>query len=103
MPLDNVNALITNAFSFYGAFFALHSVWLKALADAPRFHLWPRWEVLEILSGPDGVHGFVVHFSNGSRARLSRTPAGTEAINVVFEGDGRLNFMIGRIDQLEPV
>jgi hypothetical protein len=100
--LEHLNIIISNCFAFYGAFFWCYKYWLKELSRTPKFHKWPQYEVLEILSTADkGVYGFSVHFSNGNKATYSRTSEGTECTNIRFEKDGSLNFFVGSLDDLE--
>ncbi len=104
LDLGIVHVLITECFAFYGAFLGLHRRWLQELGRGKRFHKWPSYEVLELLSSEEeGVFGFHVHFSNGSRATYTRRRSGIEAINLVFEPDGNINFMVGNLDELEPI
>lgn len=92
IKLDNLNVLVTNCFNFYGALLWLHTQWLKDLASAPRFHKWPNFEVLELLSSDSCLYGFHVHFSNGSKATYSRTEEGTECCNITLESDGTIEW-----------
>jgi hypothetical protein len=101
IPLTYLSNLIANAFSFFGRFMALRDRWLHLVAEAPRYHRWPNYEVLEILRSDGMIDGFQVHFSNGSSARFRRGPEGVEAVNVVFERDGTINFQVGRLDALQ--
>lgn len=71
------------------------------LGRAKRFHKWDNYEVLELLSDEDGVYGFHVHFSNGSKSTFTRDKAGVTQINMTLR-DG-VGFMVGMIDDLEPV
>jgi len=101
IPLKDVETYALNAFAFYGAFFSLHSHWRKELAKAPKYHKWPNYEVLEILSDSEhGAYGFSVHFSNGNKATYSRTDKGTDATNIQLERDGTINFFVGSLDAL---
>jgi hypothetical protein len=104
IAVEKLDRSIADCFAFYGAFLYLHKEWLRALGRARRFHKWPNYEVLEVLSSDEeGVFGFHVHFSNGSLATYTRRKSGIEAINVMFENDGGINFMVGQLDRLEPV
>ena len=68
---------------------------------AKRFHKWPNYEVLELLTNDElGLYGFSVHFSNGNKATYARTPKGTDATNVMFEKNGSINFFVGSLDEL---
>lgn len=104
IAVELLDRLIAECFAFYGALLYLHREWLRVLGRGKRFHKWPNYEVLEILSSDeDGVYGFHVHFSNGSRGTYTRRKSGIEAINLTFENDGGINFMVGLLDELEPV
>ena len=102
MPLDQVNNLIDNAFSFFGMFIGIRVLWLERLAAQPRYHQWPRFEVMELLKTDGKLDGFRVHFSNGSSARFRRSPTGVDLVNVLFEPDGTINFMCGLSNALGP-
>jgi hypothetical protein len=85
-------------------FLKSHSMIIKALGAARRYHKWPQYEVLELLSAEEvGVHGFAVHFSNGCKAVYSRKSDGVECTNVMFHKDGSINFFVGPLDRLERV
>lgn len=104
IAVEVLDRVIAECLAFYGALLYLHREWLRALGRGKRFHKWPNYEVLEILSSTEeGLYGFHVHFSNGSRATYTRRKSGIEAINLTFENDGSINFMAGLLDDLEPV
>lgn len=104
IEVEFLDRLISECFAFYGAFLYLHKEWLRALSRGRRFHKWPNYEVLELLSSEEeGLYGFHVHFSNGSRATYTRRKSGIEAINLIFESDGGINFMVGPLDDLQPI
>lgn len=104
IEVELLDRLINECFSFYGAFLYLHKEWLDALGRGKRFHKWPNYEVLEVLSSEEeGLYGFHVHFSNGSRATYTRRKLGIEAINLTFENDGGINFMVGLLDELQSI
>ena len=102
IPLEQVNNLITNAFGFFGIFLGMRDRWFSLVGEMPRYHKWPEYEVLELLTDENQkLNGFRVHFSNGNSARFARTPEGIDCTNVLFEGDGTINFMVGSLDALE--
>jgi hypothetical protein len=104
MPLEELDLLMDVCFAFYGAFMYLHRTWLLSLAQSKKFHKWPNYEVLELLASEDeGLCGFSVHFSNGSKAMYARQRSGTSALNLHPEHDGTLNFFVGMLEELEPV
>ncbi len=100
LPLDTVNLIVRNCFRFFSALVWLHNQVLADLKTLPRFHKWPNYEVLELLADAERLIGFSVHFSNGSKATYSRTEKGVECVNVIFEADGSINFMVGLLNAL---
>lgn len=103
MEYGELDGKLTHCFAFYSALLASHGYWRQSLARMPRLHPWPNYEVLELLTRPDiGLHGFCVHFSNGNKATYSRSPEGTEATNIGFEGEGEPYFHVGNLDELGP-
>ncbi len=102
IELEKLSKIINMCLYFYGGFIVRHREWLKAIGKMKRFHKWPRHEVLEILSTEeDGAYGFNVHFSNGNKAMYTRQKTGIRAVNVSFDNDGDINFMVGDLDALE--
>ncbi len=102
LSLEAVNLNVRNCFRFFSALLWLHNQVLTDLKTSPRFHKWPNYEVLELLSDGERLHGFSVHFSNGAKATYSRTGQGVECTNILFEHDGSINFMVGLLDALRP-
>lgn len=70
------------------------------LANTTKFHKLPQYEVLELLSKDNELHGFNIHFSNGTKATLIKEPESVTATNILFEKDGTINFMVGNLDKL---
>lgn len=102
LELEELGRIINECFKFYSAFIPLHHRWLYRLSQLRKYHKWPRYEVLELLSDENGVYGFNVHFSNGSKSTYSRRPTGIVAMNIFCEENG-VGFMVGDIDAREPV
>ncbi len=104
ITVAELDKIIAACFDFYGPFLALHRTWLRELAKLQKYHKWPNYEVLEFLSTEEeGLYGFNIHFSNGSKATYTRRASGIEAINLRFEKGGTINFFCGLIDDLEPI
>lgn len=103
ISLDELIELINDCYDFIVSFMSLHKEWLIRLSKLKKYHKWPNYEILELFSDENGVYGFSVHFSNGSKATYSRRPSGVDAINVMFEKDGTVNFMCGFLDKLEKL
>ena len=100
-PLQDLNNLIANAFSFFGPFIGVRERWLKLAAEMPRYHRWPNFEVLELLKSDGNLNGFRVHFSNGVSARFQRSPDGVDLNNVAIQKDGTINFFVGPLYELK--
>jgi hypothetical protein len=103
LAFGDLEVLIDNCFGFFTSLLNLQVQALSKLAEGDRFHRWPRYEVLELLTEEGVVYGFQVHFSNGSKARFTRRDSGTEAINIMLSAECGVDFMVGLIDALEPV
>jgi len=102
IELERLAEIINLCLYFYGGFIVRHREWLKAIGGMKRFHKWTHYEVLEILStDEDGAYGFNVHFSNGNKAMYTRQKTGIRAVNVSFDNDGYIKFMVGNLDALE--
>jgi len=102
IPLEQVNNLVANAFSFFGIFMGMRDRWLRTVGEMPRYYKWPQDEVLELLADVDRkLNGFRVHFSNGNSARFARTAEGVDCTNVFIQGDGTVNLMAGPLYALE--
>jgi hypothetical protein len=105
IDVQELDRRLTECFAFYGAFLDLHDDWIHALGRGKRFHRWPNYEVLELLSSEDeGLYGFNVHFSNGAKATYMRRKAsGTRgSANIMFDAGG-VNFFVGNLETLEKV
>jgi len=104
IALSDLDATLNSCFIFYGTFMNVYRKWRFAFSKLKRFHKLPDYEVLEILSDDeDGVYGFHIHFSNGSKTTFIRRCSGTQAINMGFNKDGTLRFIIGCHDDLESI
>jgi len=102
MSVEDLQRVFTKCFAFFGALLSSVRDARIGIAELPRFHKLPRYEVLELLLDEDGVvDGFNVHFSNGSKASYRRTSNGSNPMNIRPRPDGSIDFMIGSIDDLE--
>ncbi len=101
MPLKDLDARIGFCFEFLSGLLKAYNNMKYALGHAKRFHKWDRYEVLELLKDQNGIYGFHVHFSNGSKSTFTRTKQGVMQINMRFR-DG-VGFMVGDIGKLEPL
>lgn len=71
---------------------------LATFKTQPALYKLPGFEVLELLSGEDGLCGFCLHFSSGGSARFERKPDSTDAVNLV--PGVPMEFMVGDADAL---
>lgn len=73
---------------------------LRKIIEYPRLYKLPRFEVFELLvDDKSGLHGFKMHFSNGTSAKFVRGANSTECVNISLEVP--LSFMVGLIDELK--
>jgi hypothetical protein len=103
VQLNYISEIITRAFAFHEEFFAAYRSWRRGFTNLPRFYKMPQYEVLELLTNDKELYGFKVHFSNGTSARYERYPDQVDAVNISFEKDRTVNFMVGNLDELDPV
>lgn len=92
---------INFSFVFLSGLLKAYNNTKHVLGRAKRFHKRDNYEVLELLADENGVYGFHVHFSNGSRSTFMRNNQGVTQINMRLR-DG-VGFMVGDIGQLERV
>lgn len=98
IPFEQLDSIITRAFAFYSAVLALHDRARRQLIDfeAKIVPFDPHYKgLLELLFEEGALAGFRAYWPNGSISEFSRLHTGSSAVNVVFEGDGSINFMVG--------
>src|SRR6266567_424971 len=102
MSLKDLDYRVGFCFEFLSGLLKAYNNAKYALGkEGKRFHKWDNYEVLELLKDENGIYGFHVHFSNGSKSTFTRTKQGVTQINMILH-DG-VGFMIGDIGKLEPV
>lgn len=101
IPFNELDHRIQFCFDFVSGLLKAYNNMKFALGQAKKFHKWDNYEVLELLKGKNGINGFQVHFSNGSKSTFCRNQEGATAINMRFR-DG-VGFMVGDIGSLQPV
>lgn len=93
---ESVDETILNCLAFYSAFLVNHNHFKMMFREMPRFHKWPDYQVLEILSHEEtGLYGFVIHFSNGTRSEFSHSEEGITSNNIFHNPDGSIQFNSG--------
>lgn len=101
MPLKDLENRIGFCFVFVTGLLKAYDNMKYALGQAKRFHKLDNYEVLELLKDENGLYGFQLHFSNGSKSTYTRTRQGVTQINMTLR-DG-VGFMVGDIGKMEPV
>jgi hypothetical protein len=101
IPLKDLDYRIRFCFVFVSGLLKAYNNMKYALGKCKRFHKWDNFEVLELLKNENGVYGFHVHFSNGSKSTFSRTRQGVTQINMILRNG--VGFMVGPIWKLERV
>ena len=101
IPFSELDRRINFSFVFLSGLLKAYNNTRSVLGKAKRFHKWDNYEVLELLADENGVYGFHVHFSNGSRSTFMRNKVGVTQINMRLR-DG-VGFMVGDIGKLERV
>ena len=73
IKIDEIDRLISECVAFYNTFISTHKQWRLNLGRSKRFHKLPDYDVLELLlDDKEGVYGYHVHFSNGSKSTYNR-------------------------------
>ncbi len=99
ISLEKLSDILTRCFAFYSAFFIIYNNVKQGLAQGRRFHRWPNYEVLELLSGEGKLTGFKIHFPNGSHAMFEREKyKGTTGLNIMCEREG-VSLHVGNLDE----
>ncbi len=103
-PRAIVDEAVFNCMAFYSAFLANHNHFKIMFREMPRFHKWPDYQVLEILSNEEvGLFGFNLHFPNGTKATFVHNEEGTTSQNIFHNPDGSIQFNPGFNDAHEEL
>ncbi|MFT4578063.1 MAG: hypothetical protein ACI8PD_000908 [Nitrospinales bacterium] len=95
----SVDEMVLNGLAFYTAFLVNHNHFKMMFHEIPRFHKWPNYQVLEILSNEEtGLLGFNIHFSNGTRATFTQNEEDVVSENIFHNPDGSIQFNPGFTD-----
>jgi len=99
ISLEKLSDVLARCFAFYSAFFIIYNNVKRGFAQGKRFHRWPNYEVLELLSADNELTGFKIHFPNGSYAMFERKKyEGTTGLNIMCEKEG-VSLNIGNLDE----
>ena len=98
-PKASVDETVFNCLAFYTAFWVNHNHFKMLFHEIPRFHKWPNYQVLEILSNEKtGLSGFNIHFPNGTKATFTHNEEGVISENIFHNPDGSIQFNPGFAD-----
>ncbi|HUL72244.1 MAG TPA: hypothetical protein VLT86_04035, partial [Vicinamibacterales bacterium] len=93
-----LDAILRRSFAFYSAVMTLHRGARRQLVGL-RNKLLPYdghyKGLLELLFEEGLLCGFRTYWPNGSNSEFTRTHAGCRGVNIAFEKDGSINFMVG--------
>ncbi len=99
VELDELNSLVVETFAFYRAFFALYERCRKSFGDFKCAFLPYDGHykgMLQLVFDNDGfLAGFRVYWPNESVSEYSRGRNGCTGLNLAFDPDGSINFMVG--------
>ncbi len=99
ITLEELSSILTKCFAFYSAFSIVYKKVRQDLARGQKYHRWPNYEVLELLSEKEELTGFKIHFPNKSHAMFERKEhEGTTALNIRLEEEG-ISLMVGNLDE----
>lgn len=99
ISLEELSDILTRCFAFYSAFFIIYNNVKRGFAQGRKFHRWPNYEVLELLSDEGKLTGFKIHFPNGSYAMFERKKyKGTTGLNIMCEREG-VSLNVGNLDE----
>ncbi|MBT5470989.1 MAG: hypothetical protein HOK41_10340 [Nitrospina sp.] len=103
-PRTIVDETVFNCLAFFSAFLANHNHFKMMFREMPRFHKWPDYQVLEILSNDEvGLLGFNLHFPNGTKAAFVHNEEGATSHNIFHNPDGSIQFNPGFNDAHEEM
>ena len=95
----SVDEIVSSCLAFYTAFLVNHNHFRMMFNEMPRFHKWPSYQVLEILSNEEiGLFGFNIHFPNGTKATFTHNGEGVVSENIFHNPDGSIQFNPGFTD-----
>jgi hypothetical protein len=101
VALDELQDLITDAFAFYNALFSLYERCVRSFKDFKSAFIPYDGHykgLMECLFDPDDrVIGFRVYWPNGTTGEYTRTKEACLGMNLSFDPDGSINFMVGLI------
>lgn len=100
ISFEELNDFFMHAFAFYTALFLLFERCKKSLSDFDGAII-PYDDhykgLLQLLIDQQrGLIGFRTFWPNGTTGEFCRTEQGCSAVNVTFDPDGSVNFMVGR-------
>ena len=98
VPFDELYSILRRSFAFYSAVLALHRRARRRLSGLKNKILPYDGHykgLLELVCEDDLLCGFRTYWPNGSSSEFTRTNTGCAGVNITFEEDGSINFMVG--------
>jgi hypothetical protein len=98
VPFDELDSILRRSFAFYSAVMALHRRTRHRLSGLKNKILPYDGHykgLLELTFEDDLRCGFRTYWPNGSNSEFTRTHSGCSSVNITFENDGSINFMVG--------
>jgi hypothetical protein len=97
--LEELDELITDAFAFYSALFALHERCVRSFRDFKNaflpYDLHHKGLMECLFDTDDRLIGFRVYWPNGTTGYYTRTKDACVGENLRFDPDDSINFMVG--------
>lgn len=100
IKLEELDELLNKTFIFYGEFFRVLEGWHYEAAKMPKFHRFPDYDVLELLSENGKLFGFHIHHSNGSKSTFERTSRKVNLCNFDILDEG-IGVFVGDLGKLK--
>jgi len=99
LDLETLGESASRLLRLYGDLFAAGRRFRLEFKALRRFHKWPHFMTVELLTAEDvGLYGFKVHNDGGSASIFARGPDSTDAINLGFT-ENQLAFDAGILDK----
>ncbi len=95
---DELSELFTNTFAFYTALFSLYERCRKSFGDFKNAFVPYDGHykgILQLVFDEERLSGFRVYWPNTTVGEYNRTRRGAASINMSFDPDGSVNFMVG--------
>jgi len=100
IKLEELDEILNKTLIFYSEFFRVLEGWHYEAAKMPKFHKFPDYDVLELLSEDGKLFGFHIHHSNGSKSTFERTSRKVNLCNFEILDEG-IGVFVGNLEELK--